>query len=95
MESPFRRTVVLGLGIPYILYQTFYMINSGVPLSNTFRYIYSKPGEGFKSLESQLKLAMVLGFTIPYILYQKLFWLQLVCTSPTFSGISTLSQEGF
>ena len=30
----------------------------------------------------------------PYILYQKLLCLLLVCTSPTLSGISTLSQEG-
>ena len=27
---------------------------SGTHLSNTFRYFYSKPGEGFNSLESQL-----------------------------------------
>ena len=37
---------------------------------------------------------MVLGFGIPDILYQKLLCLLLVCTSPTLSGISTLSQEG-
>ena len=45
-------------------------------------------------MESQFRLTKVLGFGIPYILYQKLLCLLLVCTSPTLSGISTLSQEG-
>ena len=37
---------------------------------------------------------MEVGFGLPYKLYQKLLCLLLVCTSPTLSGISTLSQEG-
>ena len=45
-------------------------------------------------MESQFRLTVVLGFGIPYILYQKSLCLFLVCTSPTLSLISTLSQEG-
>ena len=37
---------------------------------------------------------MEVGFGLPYKLYQKLLCLLLVCTSPTVSGISTLTQEG-
>ena len=36
---------------------------------------------------------MEVGFGLPYKLYQKLLCLLLVCTSPTLSGISTISQQ--
>ena len=70
------------------------MPTSGVHLSNSFRYFYSYPGGGLKSLECQLRLTMVLEIGIPYILYQKLLFLLLAAHSPTLSGISTLNQEG-
>ena len=70
------------------------MSTSGVPLSNTFRYVYSYPGRDLTTLDSQLCLTMEVGFDIPYILYQKLLCLLLECTSPTLSVISNLSQEG-
>ena len=63
-------------------------------LSNTFRYFYFQPEGGVISLGFQLRLIVVLGIGIPYILYQKLLCLPLVDTSPTLSGICTLTLEG-
>ena len=56
---------------------------SGVHLSDTFTFrcfsaqtlghsLYTLPGGGLNSLESQLRLTVVLRFGIPYIPYQKL-----------------------
>ena len=92
-----RDSVQPGSGIR--IWHSFYtlpeiiMPTSGVPLSNTFRYFYSWPGKSENTLESYFRPTVVLGFGIPYILYQKLLWLLLVCTSPTLSVISNLSQE--
>ena len=143
MELQPTLTVILGFGIPYILYQKslclFLVCNSptlsgistlsqegvSTPWSLQHRLtmvldlgflIYSTRSYcayfwcatlqhfqvflllarmgGRNTLESQFRLTKVLGFGIPYILYQKLLCLLLVCTSPTHSGISTLSQDG-
>ena len=94
LGSQLRLTVILGFGIPYILYQKLLclLLLCNSPTLSGISTFSQKVSVVF--LGSQLRLLVVLGIGIPYILYQKLLCLLLVDTSPTLSDISNLSQEG-
>ena len=71
MGSQLRLTVILGFGIPYILYQKLLCLLLVCNSPTLSGISTSQPERGVISLGSQLRLIVVLGIGIPYILYHK------------------------